>query len=73
MRVPPCGGCKGEGAHSRRCRVINPGWYYELLYDAASDLGDAIGSNDPEAANMAYAIAGRMRERVNQKKAEAVH
>lgn len=60
MKEPNCGGCTGQGAHSRRCRT-QPGWLWERLYDQANELGDLIGSNDPEAANMAYAIAGRMR------------
>lgn len=72
MKEPDCGGCKnpGHGAHSRRCRT-NPGWMWLRLQDMAEDLGDYIGSNDPEAANMAYAIAGRMKRKAAEKKEEA--
>ena len=66
MKEPDCGGCKGQGAHSRRCRT-NPGWFWYRLQDQAEDLADMIGSNDPEAANMAYAIAGRMKARAEAK------
>ena len=66
LKEPDCGGCKGQGAHSRRCRT-NPGWFWYRLEDKAEELGDLIGSNDPEAANMAYAIAGRMRARAEAK------
>lgn len=59
MREPDCGGCKGQGAHSRRCRT-QPGWMWWRMQDMAEDLGDFIGSNDVVAANLAYAIAGRM-------------
>ena len=60
MKEPDCGGCKGLGAHTRRCRT-QPGWLWFRLEDMADELGDLIGSNDPESANMAYAIAGRMK------------
>lgn len=63
---PDCGGCKGQGAHSRRCRT-NPGWFWHRLEDVAEGLGDAIGSNDPASANMAYAIQGRMKARANER------
>ena len=66
MKEPDCGGCKGQGAHSRRCRT-NPGWFWYRLQDMAEDLGDDIGSNDPESANMAYAIAGRCKARAESK------
>lgn len=59
-----CGGCDGKGAHSRRC-TTQPGWLWHRLHDAADELGDLIGSNDPEAANMAYAIAARMKARAD--------
>ncbi len=62
MREPDCGGCKGEGAHTRRCRT-QPGWLWYRLEDLAEELADHIGSNDPEAANMAYSIAGRMKRK----------
>ena len=64
MKEPYCGGCDGLGAHSRRCRT-QPGWFWERLYDQADSLGDLIGSNDPESANMAYAIAARMKAKAN--------
>jgi hypothetical protein len=59
MKEPDCGGCKGEGAHSRRCRT-EPGWFWIRLADQAGDLAEMIGSNDIEAANMAYSVQGRM-------------
>jgi hypothetical protein len=64
-----CGGCKGLGAHSRRCRT-RPGWFWYRLQDDAECLGDMIGSNDCEAANMAYAIAVRMRARAEAARSE---
>lgn len=39
-------------------------WY--RLEDMAEELADWIGSNDPVAANMAYAIAGRMRAKAHE-------
>lgn len=60
VNEPNCGGCVGKGAHSRRCRT-QPGWFWERLRAQAESLGDMIGSNDAEASNMAYAIAGRMK------------
>lgn len=68
MREPDCGGCAGQGAHSRRCRT-QPGWMWHRLTDMADGLGDFIGSNDPEAANMAYSIAGRMRAKATASEA----
>lgn len=65
MREPDCGGCKGVGAHSRRCRT-QPGWNWHRLEDLAERLGDSIGSSDPEAANMAYTIQGRMKARARE-------
>ncbi len=65
MRVLDRGGCKGQGAHSRRCHT-QPGWFWHRLTDLAEELGDTIGSNDPESANMAYAIAGRMKARARE-------
>ena len=62
MREPDCGGCKGLGSHSRRCRT-QPGWLWHRYEDMAEELGDLIGSNDIESANMAYAIAARMNAR----------
>lgn len=53
-----CGGCRGEGAFSSRCST-QPGGLWRRLADQAADLGDNIASNDPEAANMAYMLAGR--------------
>lgn len=66
MNEPDCGGCKGKGAHSRRCRT-NPGWFYYRLQDMAENLGDTISSNDVTSANMAYAIASRMKQRAEEK------
>lgn len=59
-----CGGCRGLGAHSPRC-MTQPGWMWRRLYDQAEALGDAIGSNDPGAANMAYAIAARLKQHLD--------
>lgn len=66
QRGDDCGGCKGQGAHSRRCRT-RPGWYFRRLQYMAEELGDYIGSNDHEAANMAYVIQARMRARADAK------
>lgn len=65
LKEPDCGGCKGQGAHSRRCRT-QPGWLWHRYEDMAEELADLIGSNDPESANMAYAIAGRMKARAER-------
>lgn len=62
MLEPNCGGCKGLGAHSRRCRT-QPGWFWHRLQDMAEELADLIGSNDVECANAAYHIATCMRAR----------
>ena len=57
-----CGGCQGLGAHSPRCHE-QPGWLWRRLYDRADSLGDAIGPNDIAAANLAYTIAARMKQK----------
>ena len=57
-----CGGCQGLGAHSPRCPT-QPGHRWRRLADQAKSLGDQIGPKDPEAANHAYWIADRMRQR----------
>ncbi|OHT98296.1 hypothetical protein BKG71_19460 [Mycobacteroides chelonae] len=62
---PDCGGCKGLGSHSSRC-LTQPGAMFRRLADDAESLGDHIGSNDTEAANLAYTIAARMRDRWTQ-------
>lgn len=54
-----CGGCQGLGAHSPRCST-QPGAMWFVLSDMASSLGDAIGSNDPGLANVAYNLAYRL-------------
>jgi hypothetical protein len=69
VKEPDCGGCKGQGAHSRRCRT-NPGWFWYRLEDLAEELGDMIGGNDPASANMAYTIQSRMKARAVAKGAE---
>ncbi len=71
MKEPYCGGCEGLGAHGRLCRT-RPGWYFRRLAAMADDLGDAIGSNDPESANYAYAISTRMGAKA-QKQAEGLN
>ncbi|QXG07417.1 hypothetical protein RitSun_47 [Mycobacterium phage RitSun] len=53
-----CGGCEGSGAHSPRC-ITQPGSVWRRLADQAEALGDVIGSNDAEAANTVYRLAGR--------------
>lgn len=65
-----CGGCKGLGAHSPRCHT-QPGYFWRRLADDAESLGDNIGSNDYEAANTAYALAGRFRKRAESSTATA--
>lgn len=60
LKEPDCGGCQDKGAHTRRCRT-QPGWLWFRLQDIADELGDLIGSNDPQSSNMAYSIASRMR------------
>jgi hypothetical protein len=57
-----CGGCRGEGGYSSRC-ITQPGSLWRRLADMAEDLGDAIGSNDPEAANAAYGMAAKFKRR----------
>lgn len=58
-----CGGCEGQGAHSPRCHT-QPGWLYRRLADQAEKLGDAIGPNDYDAANTAWALAARLRKQI---------
>lgn len=53
-----CGGCAGKGSFSSRC-ISQPGSIWRRLSDQAEDLADTIASNDPEAANIAYRLAGR--------------
>ncbi|AXH70504.1 hypothetical protein HOT75_gp117 [Gordonia phage Daredevil] len=62
MTATDCGGCRGLGGHSPRCHT-QPGAHWRRLEDLAERLGDSIGPNDMAAANMAYAVAGRMRAR----------
>lgn len=45
--------------------MTQPGWIWRRLYDQAEALGDAIGSNDPDAANMAYALAARLKQHLD--------
>jgi hypothetical protein len=66
-----CGGCNGLGAHSRRCHT-QPGFLWRIFEDKAEELGDLIGSNDPEAANTAYALAARMRAKAADRAAAVV-
>lgn len=63
-----CGGCQGLGSHRRHCpRSPTYNRWLELA-DQAEDLGDRIGSNDMGAANMAYGLAGRLRERGRERR-----
>ena len=57
-----CGGCKGLGAHSPRCHT-QPGFFWRRLRDQADSLGDQIGSNAPDLANTAYALAAHLHAR----------
>lgn len=45
------------------CLVTRPGSLWRRLADQAEDLADAIGSNDPAAANIAYNLAGRFNQK----------
>jgi hypothetical protein len=59
----PCGGCEGLGAHWRWCPKIvghSASWIGEYAQQA-ENLADGVGANDPDAANMLYAAAARLR------------
>lgn len=60
---PDCGGCNSQGAHRRWCRVS-----VGLLAsargkqaEAAENLADSVGSNNPGAANHLYAASALLR------------
>jgi hypothetical protein len=60
MRID-CGGCSGIGSHRRHC-INNPNYSREAeLADAAENLGDNIGANNPAAANACYRAAALLR------------
>lgn len=56
----PCGGCAGLGAHKRWCpvHVGAEASYRGRWAEAAEALGDAVGANNPYAANHLYRAAG---------------
>ena len=63
-----CGGCLGEGRHARWClRVVGA---YAARIGRGSEylegLGDTIGSNNPELANLCYGAAGRLKAEANK-------
>lgn len=59
-----CGGCQGLGSHWRWCpeAVGHSASMYGQLSQAAEDLGDRVGANNPGAANHLYAAAGLLRQ-----------
>jgi hypothetical protein len=60
-----CGGCQGLGAHRRWCPA-NVGFHASVLgrwSQEADDLADAVGSNEPAAANHLYVAAAVLRAR----------
>lgn len=64
-----CGGCAGLGSHRRHCPHSPTYNRWLELADRAEDLGDQIGSNDTQAANHAYAIAGHLRRKAKGEEA----
>lgn len=57
-----CGGCNGEQRHRKHCRR-NPDYDWRMeIADSAENLGDRIGPSNFEAANLAYACAGVLRQ-----------
>lgn len=55
-----CGGCLGIGAHKKFCPAVH-GTHASVRYrwsQRAENLADEIGSNDVEAANTLYVLAG---------------
>lgn len=58
-----CGGCAGEGRHRRWCPWVvgaRASRYGEMAAQADA-LADQIGGNEPDLANIAYDLAGRLR------------
>lgn len=66
--IKDCGGCAGQGAHRRWCpyAVGETAAYFGQLSEKAEALGDSIGPNDTEAANMAWRLAAILRERAHE-------
>ena len=61
MARADCGGCRNEGRHRKHCPA-SPDFDLRLMYaDRAESVGDSIGSNNFEAANLCYAAAGVLR------------
>lgn len=57
-----CGGCRGLGSHRLNC-PHHPDYHpWRQLAEAAEDIGDTIGSNDPGLANQAYALGAAIRK-----------
>lgn len=55
-----CGGCAHLGSHRKTCPKhpnYHPWYRLQLM---ATEIGDSIGSNDTEASNEAYFLAGRI-------------
>lgn len=71
-----CGGCQGLGSHQRHCPRHPQYTVYLPMADAAEDIGDRIGGNDPGLANHAYMLASRLQAKhrtvLEQKQARAL-
>lgn len=67
-----CGGCQGLGSHKRWCPEVtgHRASIVGLAAEQCEALGDRVGSNDPGAANILYATAGKLGERARRRKAE---
>lgn len=67
-----CGGCEGKGAHWRWCpRIVGQAASWIGQYaQQAEDLADSVGANEPDAANMLYGAAGRLRALAEQRSLE---
>lgn len=72
MRRSDCGGCRGDGRHWRWCPwVVGASASTQgQLAEAAEQMGDRIGANNPGAANHCYAASGLLREEANALAAE---
>jgi hypothetical protein len=67
-----CGGCAGLGAHRRWCpvHVGKEASRRGKWSEAIEALGDAVGSNNPAAANHLYAAAGLLLNDAKRLRAE---
>lgn len=63
MHYDICGGCRDSTQkHKKHCR-FSPDYTYSAEYaDQLNSMGDFIGPNDYELANLLWEAAGRMRE-----------